>query len=129
MKNVFAAEKTSSVSIAKERLKLLLVSDRANCTPDTFEKLKEELYYTISKYIEITPEMFEVDMTPSNISITLSELAKNNRRINGENKKDYQLKNFRFPLVILIVQAAVLYRNYCRWKRQKKVCKDARFSV
>lgn len=76
MKNVFAAEKTSSVSIAKERLKLLLVSDRANCTPDTFEKLKEELYYTISKYIEITPEMFEVDMTPANICITLSGACK-----------------------------------------------------
>lgn len=72
MRNVFVSEKTSSVSIAKERLKLLLISDRANCTPDTFEKLKEELYYTISKYIEISPEMFEVDMTSNNICITLA---------------------------------------------------------
>ena len=31
--------KNGSVLIAKDRLKSLLVSDRVNCTPDTFEKM------------------------------------------------------------------------------------------
>ncbi len=61
----------SSVSIAKERLKSLLVSDRVNCTPDTFEKIHSELYKTISKYIEVIPEEFDVKMTRSYIYIRL----------------------------------------------------------
>ena len=37
----------SSVRIAKERLKSLLVSDRVQCQPDTYELLCGELYHTI----------------------------------------------------------------------------------
>lgn len=36
-----------SVLIAKDRLKVLLVSDRVNCTPDALEKVQLELYKTI----------------------------------------------------------------------------------
>lgn len=64
--------KNSSVSIAKNRLKNLLVSDRVNCTPDTFEKIQTELYKTISKYIEIDPAEFEVHVTHSRIYIKLT---------------------------------------------------------
>lgn len=71
--NVFETKKkNSSVSIAKERLKALLVSDRVNCTPDTLEKIQFELYKTISKYIEVIPEEFDVQMTHSSIHITLT---------------------------------------------------------
>ena len=63
--------RVSSVSVAKDRLKSLLISDRANCTPDTFEKIQSELYKTISKYMEIVPEEFEVHMTRSYIHIRL----------------------------------------------------------
>ena len=35
-------KKTSSVLVAKDRLKVLLVSDRVNCTPDALEKIKLE---------------------------------------------------------------------------------------
>jgi len=70
--NVFETKKrNASVSIAKDRLKTLLVSDRVNCTPDTFEKIQSELYKTISKYIEIIPEEFDVKMTRSYIYIKL----------------------------------------------------------
>ena len=64
-------KKASSVFIAKDRLKVLLVSDRVNCTPDTFEKIQSELYKTISKYMEIIPEEFDVKMTRSYIYIKL----------------------------------------------------------
>ncbi len=63
--------KNGSVLIAKDRLKSLLVSDRVNCTPDTFEKIHTELFQIISKYIEIIPEEFDVKMTNSYIHITL----------------------------------------------------------
>ncbi len=61
----------SSVSVAKDRLRSLLVSDRVSCTPDTFEKIHAELYQTISKYIEVIPEEFDVKMTRSYIHIRL----------------------------------------------------------
>ncbi len=64
--------KNGSVLIAKDRLKSLLVSDRVNCTPDTFEKIQTELFQTIAKYIEIIPEEFNVKMTNSYIHITLT---------------------------------------------------------
>lgn len=70
--NVFETKKgSSSVSIAKDRIKALLVSDRVNCTPDTFEKIYSELYKTISKYVEVIPEEFDVKMTRSCIYIKL----------------------------------------------------------
>ena len=70
--NVFESKKgNKSVSIAKDRLKALLVSDRVNCTPDTFEKIQSELFKTVSKYIEIIPEEFDVKMTRSYIYIKL----------------------------------------------------------
>ena len=46
----------SSVSIAKERLRNLLVSDRIQCTPDAVERLTTDLYHTVSKYMEIEQE-------------------------------------------------------------------------
>lgn len=69
---MFEAKKTNtSVSIAKDRIKALLVSERVNCTPDTIEKIQTELYKTISKYFEVIPEEFDVKMTNSYIYIRL----------------------------------------------------------
>ena len=48
-----------SVSVAKERLKNLLVLDR----------LSKDLYYTVSKYMEITPENFNIEITRTDIHI------------------------------------------------------------
>ena len=71
--NVFETKKGfKSVSIAKDRLKSLLISDRVNCTPDNIEKIHSELYRTISKYMEIVPEEFDVKMTNSYIYIKLT---------------------------------------------------------
>ncbi|MEF9840582.1 MAG: cell division topological specificity factor MinE [Lachnospiraceae bacterium] len=61
-----------SVDIAKNRLKLLLISDRVNCSPDMIEKMKFDLYYAVAKYIEITPEKFDVQMTQSDIHIKIT---------------------------------------------------------
>ncbi len=64
--------KKSSVSIAKDRLKALVVSDRVHCKPDLCDKLNQELYYTLSKYIEITPEDFNVSVTRTHIHIRIT---------------------------------------------------------
>ena len=41
--------KQSSVSVAKNRLKALVTSDRVQCLPDSYESICRELYETISK--------------------------------------------------------------------------------
>ena len=65
-------KKASSVIVAKDRLKVILVSDRVNCTPDALEKIKLELYKTISKYIDVAPQDFNVQISRTNIHITLT---------------------------------------------------------
>ncbi|HIZ82117.1 MAG TPA: cell division topological specificity factor MinE [Candidatus Mediterraneibacter pullistercoris] len=59
----------SSVSIAKERLRNLLVSDRIQCTPDAVERLTTDLYHTVSKYMEIEQEDLDIKITRNDIHI------------------------------------------------------------
>ncbi len=55
----FFKKKTSS-NVAKDRLKLVLVSDRANCSPDVMEQIKNDIIHVISKYIEIDVEGLDI---------------------------------------------------------------------
>lgn len=56
-------KKKSSGDIAKDRLKLLLVSDRANCSPDIMEKIKNDIIQVISKYMEIDTDGLDIQIT------------------------------------------------------------------
>jgi len=47
------AGKQDSKDIAKERLRLVLVHDRASVSPELMEQIKEEIIKVISKYMEI----------------------------------------------------------------------------
>ena len=49
--------------IAKDRLKLLLVSDRAGCSPEVMEKIKNDIIQVISKYMEIDAEGLDIQIT------------------------------------------------------------------
>ncbi len=64
--------KRSSVSVAKDRLKVLVISDRVHCKPDACDKMRKELYQTLSKYIELTPEKFDIEITRTHIHIKLT---------------------------------------------------------
>ena len=44
-----------SASLAKERLKLVLIHDRTDLTPSALNALKDELIEVISRYVEIDP--------------------------------------------------------------------------
>ena len=55
--------KKSSSNIAKDRLKLVLVSDRANCSPEIMEQIKNDIISVISKYIEIDLEGLDIKIT------------------------------------------------------------------
>lgn len=55
--------KKSSGDVAKDRLKLLLVSDRANCSPDLMEMIKNDMIQAVSKYVEIDAGGMDIHMT------------------------------------------------------------------
>lgn len=48
--------KKRSSKIARERLEILLVTDRIGCNPYTTEAIKQDIVNVISKYIEIDTE-------------------------------------------------------------------------
>ena len=54
-------KRKNSGEIARDRLKLLLVSDRANCSPEVMEKIKNDIIQVISKYMEIDAEGLDGD--------------------------------------------------------------------
>ncbi|GFI31651.1 MAG: cell division topological specificity factor MinE [Lachnospiraceae bacterium] len=56
-------KRKSSGDIAKDRLKLVLVSDRANCSPDVMEMIKNDIIQVISKYMEIDAEGLDIQIT------------------------------------------------------------------
>ena len=45
--------KKSSCQVAKDRLKILLISDRVNCSPEVMELIKADIAKVISKYMKI----------------------------------------------------------------------------
>ena len=55
--------KKSSGDVAKDRLKLLLISDRANCSPEIMELIKNDIIKVISKYMEIDCEGLDIQIT------------------------------------------------------------------
>ena len=62
-----------SVEIAKERVRSLVVADRMKCTPDIVEKMSNDIYLAISKYIDIKPEQLDIKISRSDIHIKLYE--------------------------------------------------------
>ena len=52
--------KKSSGNVAKDRLKLVLVSDRANCSPELMEQIKNDIINVLSKYVEIDKEGLDI---------------------------------------------------------------------
>jgi cell division topological specificity factor len=56
-------KRKNSSNIAKDRLKLLLVSDRANCSPEVMELIKNDIIQVIGKYMEIDAEGLDIQIT------------------------------------------------------------------
>jgi len=64
-------ESSGSKAIAKERLRLVLVHDRVNVTPQLMETLKDDMIKVISNYMEINERDMEVNLTRTKTSVAL----------------------------------------------------------
>lgn len=60
-------KRKSSREIAKDRLKILLISDRVNCSPEMMEMIKNDIAKVISKYMKIDTETMEIQITKTSI--------------------------------------------------------------
>ena len=52
----------SSCQIAKDRLKILLISDRVNCSPEVMELIKTDIAKVLSKYMKIDSENMDIQI-------------------------------------------------------------------
>jgi len=59
----FFTKKESSKNVAKERLKLVLIHDRANVSPQFLEMIKGEIIKVIQNYMEIDESELDIQLT------------------------------------------------------------------
>jgi len=60
---VFSNESKTSKSVAKERLKLVLVHDRVDCSPQLLDMIKTDILRVIANYAEIEEDGLEIKMS------------------------------------------------------------------
>ena len=63
MRNLFRRKK--SCEIAKDRLKILLISDRVSCSPEMMELIKADIVNVISKYMKIDTANMDIQISKS----------------------------------------------------------------
>ena len=62
LSKIFGKSKNSK-DLAKERLKLVLIHDRANVSPQFLEMVKGEIIKVISNYMDVDEESLDIQMT------------------------------------------------------------------
>ncbi len=60
---LFTRKNDKSKNVAKERLKLVLVHDRADFSPRLLERIKEDIVNIISQYADIDEDGLDVKLT------------------------------------------------------------------
>lgn len=59
----FFSNKPSSKDVAKDRLKLILIHDRSDLSPELLELIKGEIMKVISNYCEVDSSEVEIKLT------------------------------------------------------------------
>jgi len=62
----FFFRRKSSCQVAKDRLKILLITDRVNCSPEMIELIKYDITKVISKYMKIDTDNMEIQISTKN---------------------------------------------------------------
>ncbi|WP_026651254.1 cell division topological specificity factor MinE [Butyrivibrio proteoclasticus] len=56
-------KKKSSSDVAKDRLKFVLVTDRATCSPEIMQRIRSDIIEVLSKYAEIDMDGIDINFT------------------------------------------------------------------
>ena len=55
--------------IAKDRLKILLISDRIDCSPEVMEMIKRDIAKILCKYMQIDTSTLELEFSRRKINV------------------------------------------------------------
>jgi cell division topological specificity factor len=67
-------KKKSSGSYAKDRLQMMLVADRTNCSPELMENIKNDIMEVLAKYVEIDTDKLEIQIDQSATGVSDSKV-------------------------------------------------------
>ncbi len=56
----FFSKKENSKDVARDRLKLVLVHDRANCSPEFLEMIRGEILQVLKKYVNFDDSLLDI---------------------------------------------------------------------
>lgn len=69
MRNIFSFHKKKSSQVAKDRLKILLISDRIDCSPEVMELIKKDISKILCKYMQIDTSTLELEFSKRKINV------------------------------------------------------------
>lgn len=61
--NVLFGKKNKSSEVAKDRLKLVLIHDRMNCSTEVLEMMRADILEVISKYVDIDTNELSIEIS------------------------------------------------------------------
>ena len=68
---IFGKQEKSSQQIAHDRLKVVLIHDRASISPEVMDKLRDDIIRVISNYMEIDKKDMEINLANDDDSVAL----------------------------------------------------------
>lgn len=69
--NLLNRNQKTSKEIAKDRLKVVLIHDRANISPEVMQALKNDIIEVISHYMDINKNEMEISLENDDNSVAL----------------------------------------------------------
>ena len=77
----FFRDKKRSAGYARDRMKLLLLPERIDCSPQMMQMLKSDLIHTVKKYLTIEEEQVKLKITqePAVLYVYVPVLDKKDR--------------------------------------------------
>ena len=76
----FFRDKKRSAGYARDRMKLLLLSERIDCSPQMMQMLKSDLIHTVKKYLTIEEEQVKlITQEPAVLYVYVPVLDKKDR--------------------------------------------------
>jgi cell division topological specificity factor len=69
MSKLWFFRKKKSSEVAKERLKILLISDRIDCSPEVMEMIPRDIAKILCKYMQIDTSTLELEFSRRKINV------------------------------------------------------------
>ena len=78
----FFKEKKRSAGYARDRMKLLLISERIDCSPQMMKMLRNDMIHTVKKYLTIDEKQIKIQITqePAMLYVYIPVLNKKDQK-------------------------------------------------